>query len=123
MFDRTLAEVLMAYADELNRGTGQREGHVNQFPDRRADLEALLRLTERIKKALVPVRPSPTFVTNLARQLVTVDMSKMARAARNYRRVIFIGAAAVGSALSVIGLITYLVRNRTHVKTQIASTG
>lgn len=124
MTDKVLAEVLMAYADDLNnKGMVERETYLSQVPDQRDELEALLRLTERIKQALVPVRPLPTFVKNLTRQWATADRGKTARTARGHRREIFIGAAAVGSALSVIGLVTYLIRSRAQIKTQVASTG
>lgn len=123
MTDRVLAEVLMAYADDLQKGAVNREIYLRQVPGRRDELEALLRLTERIKWALVPVRPSLTFVKSLARQLAMADNGKTVRTARGYRRGIFIGAAAVGSVLSAIGLVAYLVRSRAQIKTQVASTG
>lgn len=123
MADKVLVETLMAYADDLNQGMVDREIYLSQVPDRRYELEALLRLTDRLKQALVPVRPSATFVKSLARQWVRADCPEMPRTARDYRRGIFLGAAAVGSALSVIGLVAYLVRNREQVKTQVAPTG
>jgi hypothetical protein len=123
MADKVLVETLIAYADDLNQGLVDREIYLRQVPDRRGELEALLRLTDRLKQALVPVRPSATFVKGLARQWVRADGGEMSRTARDYRRGIFLGAAAVGSALSVIGLVAYLVRNREQVKTQVASTG
>lgn len=123
MAGKVLVETLIAYADDLNQGLVDREIYLRQVPDRRGELEALLRLTDRLKQALVPVRPSATFVKSLARQWVRADRGEMARTARDYRREIFLGAAAVGSALSVIGLVAYLVRNRGQVKTQVASTG
>jgi hypothetical protein len=123
MADKVLVETLIAYADDLNQGVVDREIYLSQVPDRRGELEALLRLTDRLKQALVPVRPSATFVKSLARQWVRADCGEMPRTARDYRRGIFLGAAAVGSALSVIGLVAYLVRNREQVKTQVASTG
>ena len=123
MADKVLVETLMAYADDLNQGMVDREIYLSQVPDRRYELEALLRLTDRLKQALVPVRPSATFVKSLARQWVRADCGEMPRTTRDYRRGIFLGAAAVGSALSVIGLVAYLVRNREQVKTQVASTG
>ena len=118
MTDKVLTEVLAAHADDLNRGKADRKVYLKQAPDQREELEALLRLTERIKRALVPVQPSPTFVKNLVRQLVVADDKGAARPARGYRREVVIGAAAVGSALSVIGLVAYLVRSRAQVKAQ-----
>jgi len=123
MAGKALVEALLAYADDLNRGMAHRETYLSQVPDQRDELEALLRLTERLKQALVPVRPSATFVETLAQQWVVADGEKVMQMVRAHRREIFIGAAAVGSALSVIGLVAYLVRSRGQVKTPIASTG
>ena len=120
MADKVLMGLLAAHADNLNRGKADRKVYLKRAPDQREELEALLRLAEQIKRALVPVQPSPTFVKNLVRQLVVVDNEEPAR---GYRREVVIGAAAVGSALSVVGLIAYLVRSRARVKAPVASTG
>jgi hypothetical protein len=123
MSSKTLVEALAAYADDLNRRMVDREIYLRQYPDQRDELEALLHLTERLKQALVPVQPSAAFVKSLARQLTAVDGGKVMQAIRGHRREIFIGAAAIGSALSVIGLVAYLVRNRGQVETPVASAG
>jgi hypothetical protein len=123
MNDRVWVEVLMAYADDLNRGEVVREYYLEQIPDQSCGLKALLHLTERVKQALVPVQPSPTFVKDLAQQLVITNNRRVECPGRRHWREIFIGAAAVGSALSVIGLVAYLLRSRVQVKTQVASTG
>lgn len=120
MADKVLMGLLAAHADNLDRGKADRKVYLKRAPDQREELEALLRLAEQIKRALVPVQPSPTFVKNLVRQLVVADNKEPAR---GYRREVVIGAAAVGSALSVIGLIAYLVRSRARVKAPVASTG
>ena len=121
MTGKVLTEVLMAYADDLNKGAGKREIYLEQVPGPRDELEVLLDLTERLGRALVPVRPSLAFVNSLARHLAVGDGGKVGRSARGLRRGIFIGAAAVGSVLSVIGLVAYLVRNRMQVGTQVVS--
>ena len=120
---RMLAEVLMAYADDLNKGPVNREVYLGRVPDQRGELETMLRLTEQIKQALVPVQPSPAFVRSLARRLAVAGDEETMPPMRNHWREIFIGAAAVGSALSVIGLVAYLVRSRVQMKAQVASTG
>jgi hypothetical protein len=121
MNDKEVAEVLMAYADDLNRGAVDREKYLERVSGHGDELEALLHLTERLKRTLVPIRPSLTFVNNLARQLAFSGGGEAEYKARGHRREIFIGAAAIGSALSVIGLVAYLIRNRMQVKTQVAS--
>jgi hypothetical protein len=121
MNDKEIAEVLMAYADDLNRGAVDRGKYLERVSGHGDELEALLHLAERLKRTLVPIRPSLTFVNDLARQLAFSGSGEAEHAARGHRREIFIGAAAIGSALSVIGLVAYLVRNRMQVKTQVAS--
>lgn len=125
MSDKALAEALMSYADDLNQGQVDRQVYLEKVSGRDEELETLLHLTEQIKRALVPVYPSPTFVKNLARQLAAVDDKNVARLGlmRGHRREVFIGAAALGSALSVLGLVAYLVRSRMQVKARVASTG
>jgi len=123
MKDKLLAEVLTAYTDDLNKGIASRKVYLAGGAEKRDELQALLYLTERLKRALVPVQPSVTFVQNLGRQLVFIGHGEMTRVVRDHWRGIFFGAAAVGSAISVIGLVAYLVRSRAQVKTQIASTG
>ena len=123
MKDKLLAEVLTAYTDDLNKGIASRKVYLTGGAEKQDELQALLYLTERLKRALVPVQPSVTFVQNLGRQLVSIGHGKMTRVVRDHWREIFFGAAAVGSAISVIGLVAYLVRSRAQVKTQVASTG
>lgn len=123
MTDRELTEVLAAHADDLTRGQINREICLKRVPDRREELETLLRLAEQVKSSLVPVQPSPTFVRNLVRQLVLADDEESARPAHGYRREVVIGAAAVGSALSVIGVVAYLVRNWAQIKARVGSAG
>jgi hypothetical protein len=123
MTDKLLAEVLTAYADDLNKGIANREVYLAQGAEKQNELQALLYLTERLKRTLVPVQPAATFVQNLGRQLAIIGRGKTTRVVRGHWREIFVGAAAVGSAVSVIGLVAYLVRNRAQVKTPIASTG
>ncbi len=120
MNDNTLMEVLAAYADDLNNGRADRETCLRQFSGRHEELKTLLHLAEQVKQVLVPVEPSPTFVQKLLRQLVVADGQEQAR---SYRREVVIGAAAVGSVLSVIGIVAYLLRNRTEMKVQATSAG
>lgn len=123
MRDKVLTEILAAYADDLNRGKADWEIYPSQVPHQREELDVLLRLTERIKQALVPVQPSPMFVKNLVRQLIVGDKREAVRPTRGYRREMVIGAAAVGSVLSVIGILAYLVKSRTQMKARVVSMG
>ena len=123
MADMTVAEVLTAYTDNLNRGTAKREVYLRQGAGKQDELRTLLDLAEQLKWVLVPIKPSPVFVANLARQLGAASAGRVTHAFRDHWREIVFGAAAVGSALSVIGLVAYLVRNRGQAKAPIASTG
>jgi len=123
MTDMTVAEVLTAYTDDLNRGTAKREVYLGQVAAKQDELRALLDLAEQLKWILVPIQPSPVFVANLARQLSAASAGRVTHALRDHWREIVLGAAAVGSALSVVGLVAYLVRQRGQVKAPIASTG
>jgi hypothetical protein len=120
MTEKGLAKVLPAHAD-----TGRRDkvGRKVRPLRARSQIEEaeILRLAEQLKRALVPVQPSPRFVQNLLRQLVMNDEKEPTRSAHRYRRGVVIGAAAVGSALSVVGIVAYLLRNRFHMKARVAS--
>lgn len=113
----------MAYADDLNKGGKGQEFYLRQISDQSTESEVLLQLMERIRQTLVPVQPSPTFVKDLARQLAVNENGRAKHPIQDHWREIFIGVAAVGSALSVIGLVAYLLRNRMQVKTPVASIG
>lgn len=123
MKDKRLTQALAVYADDLNRGLSNREACLRQFPDRSGELEAWLDITEQIQQALVPVQPSTAFVKDLARQLTDIGGRTVEGAVRDRWQGLFIGVAAIGSALSVIGLVAYLVRNRGQVKPQVISMG
>lgn len=123
MTDKAVIEMLAAYTDSLNRGEADCQIYLRQAPDQYEELESLLSLAEQIKQALVPVQPSPAFVKNLIQRLVVAPNERVARLARGHRRGVVIGAAAVGSALSVIGIIAYLVRSRAQMKARVASIG
>jgi len=123
MTDMTVAEVLTAFTDNLNTGTARREVYLEQVGRKQDELQGLLDLAEQLKRILVPVQPSPVFVANLARRLGAASAGRGTHALRDHWREIVFGAAAVGSALSVVGLVAYLLRHRGQVKAPIASTG
>lgn len=67
------------------------------------ELTALMALAERVKAALTPVRPTPAFVEALGRELAQTEAPAV-EVLPTRRRPWIIGAAAVGSALSFLGL-------------------
>lgn len=74
--------------------------------------EPLLVVAEKVRASLLPVEPSPTFVQGLHRNLLAMASDKRPWTSLSVRHGLLIGAAAVGSALSVIGIITYVARSR-----------
>ena len=110
-----VVEVLAAHADQLIGDGAEGEEYLNLFPAYRAELTPLLRVAERIKTALVPVAPSPSFEAGLKQDLMAAAI-KRAEEQEEKRRVLFlrrrgvlIGAAAVGSVLSVAGIVAALL--------------
>lgn len=67
------------------------------------ELTALMALAKQVKAALTPVRPAPTFVEALGRELTQTEASAV-EVFPTRRRPWIIGAAAVGSVLSFLGL-------------------
>jgi hypothetical protein len=115
MSDNVIVEVLAAHADQLIGDGAESEEYINLFPTYRAELTPLLGIAERIKATLVPVAPSPAFEAGLKQDLLAAAI-KRAEEKEEKRRVSFlrrrgvlIGAAAVGSALSVAGIVAALL--------------
>jgi hypothetical protein len=78
-------------------------------------------VAQRLSAAMVPVEPSTAFVRSLGKELLETARQQQ-QAARRVRRGVVIGAAAVGSALSVAGLVTLiLLRRRPHLHAGPAS--
>jgi len=113
MAEKVLIEILASHADQLIKG-GAREGDYLC----REELGPLLTVAEKVKRALVPVEPAPAFRRRLRKGLLAAAHQRLARQpadrglALGSRRGILIGAAALGSAVSVVGVIAYLVRSR-----------
>ena len=121
-----IVEVLAAHADQLLSNQGDGEDYLNLFPAYRAELAPLLRVAERVKTALVPVTASPSFEAALRRDLLTAAARhahehteiKRKRSAFLRRREVLIGAA-VGSALSVLGILAaLLLRQRSMARAE-----
>jgi len=90
-------------------------------PQNQQQAGALMSTAERLKQALVPVDPSAAFVRRLGRELVEAARRQQERGQR-IRRGVVIGAAALGSALSVAGVVTLvLLRRRAHLRPRVAS--
>ena len=117
---RRAAEVLSAHAEAM----AGRLGAMQQTRPTEAEisqLASLFQLAEQLQQTMQPVRPSAAFVQNLGKELVDGAQRQVALTKR-LRRAVLIGAAAVGSLLSiasVIGAIVFVVvrwRDRTQTR-------
>lgn len=108
MEKQRVTQALAAHADRLIGRTGET---VRMTPQEAKQLRPLMDVAEHLKAAMIPVEPSTAFVRTLGRELVEAARHQQT-AARRLRRGLVIGAAAVGSALSVAGLVTLILRRR-----------
>lgn len=127
MSEERVAEVLAAHAEELlGRPGAMQEIHVTKVERER--LAPLFRLAERIQQDMQPVQPSADFVRSLGKELVGGAKRQIALTKR-LRRAALIGAAAIGSILSiasVIGAIVFVIarlRAQSQAQTAHAPTG
>jgi len=125
MEDKVLAEILAAHANQLRKNQMKGNDYLGMFPNYQDKLKPLLATAEKIKEVLEPVEPAPTFYQSLHQDLLASGRRKLAgevpQLARSHRKRILIGAAALGSAVSVVGALAYLIRSRAATKTQPAS--
>jgi hypothetical protein len=125
MEDKALTEILAAHADQLREGQGKRSDYIAMFPDHWKKLKPLLETAEKVKEVLEPVEPVPEFCHRLHEDLLAAGRRKPAEGgpqlARRHTKQILIGAAALGSAVSVAGALAYLVHSRAATKVQPAS--
>jgi len=107
-------EVLAAQADDLARGgTAKRaEEYAELFPAHAEALLPLLNIAERTSRLLSrQVKPDGAFREELHRSLIAQARQQQAAGPDGRRRWI-LGAAAVGSAVSVAGLVAYFMWQR-----------
>ncbi|HEY63876.1 MAG TPA: hypothetical protein G4O02_04840 [Caldilineae bacterium] len=87
-------------------------------PEMAEEADPLMELARELAEVLQPVRPREAYRAHLHRGLVEAAQRKLARQAaaghpqRIPRRQWMLGAAAVGSAVSVLGVIAYLIHSR-----------
>jgi hypothetical protein len=129
MADREWIEILATHADKLNAGTNEEAAYLATLPEHQDTLEPLLALARKVKDALAPVEPDSAFCENLrlgllaaARQRLASRLSLQAEGStksqrpvhlfRRHRKEILIGAAAVGSVVSVAGIVAYWIHAR-----------
>ncbi len=129
MANREWIEILATHADKLNAGTNEETEYLATLPEHRDTLQPLLTVAQKVKDALAPVEPDSAFCENLrlsllaaAHQRSTSRLSLWAegstksqrpvRLFRRHRKEILIGAAALGSVVSVAGIVAYWIHIR-----------
>ncbi len=115
MNQRIADELVWRYVDLLHQGSENAERCLSLFPAYRDQLEPLLGLARRLSMSLAPVEPSPTFASQLKKDLL------LAAAARQHRAPqmaathdLWWRAAAVGSAVSVVAAVAVMLRSHNH---------
>lgn len=127
MDNRRVDEVLAAHAEKL---IDQPEAiqQIDITDEERGRLAPLLQLAERLQHSMQPVQPSADFVRSLGQELVDQAKRQM-MVTQRLRRAAVIGAAALGSLLSiasVVGAIVFVVvrlRARAQARAIRAPTG
>ncbi|MCS7221322.1 MAG: hypothetical protein RML36_08415 [Anaerolineae bacterium] len=115
---RNLVDLLDAQAEKLARDDADMEALLALFPELAEEARPLMALASGLANALQPVRPRAAFRAHLRRGLIDAARRRYTlRAATSHsgrasRFVWLLGAAAVGSAVSVVGLLAYLLRSR-----------
>ncbi|MCB0019208.1 MAG: hypothetical protein KDE09_15570 [Anaerolineales bacterium] len=109
-----IAEILMAHAEGLLTDEDRTDSILRSYPAEAAQLRPLLSLARLVKQALVPVAPEPAFVYTLQAQLAKADVEPASTWPElNGRRLGWVGAA-LGSVLSVAGLILWFRHARVN---------
>lgn len=120
MEDKVLIEIVAAHADQLRDGRAKISDYLAMFPDYREKLKPLLEIAEKVKQVLEPAEPAVAFCQSLHEGLIAAGRRKWAegapRLAKSYRKQFLIGAAALGSVVSVVGALAYLIHSRTASK-------
>jgi hypothetical protein len=116
MREAMIASVLTAHADYLISIKTWDEDQMKRLPTHQDELAPLLGIAERLNETLKPVTPAPAFKTRLRQELLA---SAAQRAEERgivkqvpflRRKEVVIGvAAAIGSVLSVVGIVVALL--------------
>jgi hypothetical protein len=127
MNERRVSQALSAHADALI-GRPEADRKIDLADTEREQLAPLFQLAERLHQNMPPVQPSAAFVRSLGQELVS-NAKHQVVLARRLRKAILIGAAAIGSLLSIaslVGAIVFVIvrwRERAHARAIQAPTG
>ena len=103
-------KVLAAHADKLT-GHPQAMQQISVTDQERSQLAPLFQLAEQLHQSMPPIRPTAAFVRSLGREMMEQTERQFALRKR-WRRVAVIGAAALGSLVSiasVVGAILFVI--------------
>lgn len=114
------------YADEIIARRDARRWRGRQKTIRSDQVQGLLDLAEELQGILVPTKPSVDFRRRVHGELLLEAQRRQAKPQpsqfQQRRKGILIGAAAIGSVASVVGvIIAFVVRHRHSRATHIAS--
>jgi hypothetical protein len=107
MNSQTEIDILTAHADRLGAGLRGVAAYPPMTPEQERALAPLLELAEWLAEALVPVEPSPLFVQRLGHALAQAAIQRQLPLLERYRRMIWVTAATLGSAVPLLGLLLY----------------
>ena len=117
---KRVVEVLAAHAEGL---TGRPEAiqQIKVTNEEHSRLAPLFQLAERLQQSMQPVQPSAAFVRSLGKELVD-NAKRRAALTRRLRRALVIGAAALGSIVSIASVVAasalVVTRLRARAQTQ-----
>lgn len=113
--EEALRELVAVHADLLNAGEEEADRFVQQQPALDSEAMAYLYLALRLKRMLVPVPVPPPFRRRLRQELLTADDADGSIARHIRRHPVWVGAAAAGSLVPLVGLFLFWRRRqRTH---------
>ncbi len=110
MNEKRVTQVLAAHAEELTSRPESMQ-QIGVTDEERNRLAPLFQLAEQLHKSMQPIQPSAAFVRSLGRELVD-SAKRQAALKKQLRRVAVIGAAAMGSLVSiasVVGAIVFVI--------------
>ncbi|HSM58672.1 MAG TPA: hypothetical protein VK879_21135 [Candidatus Sulfomarinibacteraceae bacterium] len=119
MGNDALLDLLSAHADALNQGQESVGRLLRSYPALPPGARPMLALAWQLKQTLVPVPVPPSFRAELRRQLHTAAgegrPAPMVVSTGGRWRPLWMGAAALGSLLPLLGLLLFWRRRqRTH---------
>jgi hypothetical protein len=104
---KLLKEILAAHADRLVKGEADSDEYLDLLTNPEDELAPLLDVAEQVRSTLRPVAPTPTFETELKRQLLTTAHLRRAEGyiPPNPSRDLLILAAILGFFISLAGFL------------------